>query len=89
MISFPLDILSYGKYIIELQVSSDLSPQAQIPFSVMSEDVVLSTLTTNGTEGRWFDIASQVIIDKGIKRLILKAHASGLKIKRIECIKHN
>ena len=88
LLSFAIDIKVYGKYIIELTIASDVSGQAQIPFSILSEDQVLSTLTTNGTGGKWFDIASQVVLQKGIQRLTFKAHASGLKIKRIDMIRH-
>ena len=88
LLSFAIDIKAYSKYIVELTIASDASGLAQIPFSILSEDQVLSTLTTNGTGGKWFDIASQVILNKGIQRLTFKAHSSGLKVKRIDIIRH-
>lgn len=88
LISFAIEIKTYGKYIVELSIASDASELSQLPFSILAEDVVLSTLTTKGTGGKWFDIASQVVLTEGIKRLTFKAHASGLNIKRIELIKH-
>lgn len=88
LLSFAIDIKTYGKYIVELTIASDVSGQAQIPFSILSEDYVLSTLTTNGTDGKFVDIASQVIINEGVQRLTFKAHSSGLRVKRIDLIKH-
>lgn len=88
LISFVVDIKSFSKYIVELSIASDVSSFAQLPFSILCEDRVLSTLTTNGTDGKWFDIASQVILNPGIHRLTFKSHASGLKIKRIDIVRH-
>lgn len=88
LISFAIDVKTFGKYIIELSISSDVSSFAQLPFSIIRENQVLSTLTTNGTDGQWFDIASQIVLNPGVHRLSFKAHASGLKIKRIEMIRH-
>ncbi len=88
LLSFAIDVQSFGKYIIELTIASDVSSLAQIPFSIMRENEVLSTLTTNGTDGKWFDIASQIVLNPGIQRLSFKAHASGLKVKRIDMIRH-
>lgn len=86
--SFVVDIKSFSKYIVELTIASDVSSFAQLPFSILCEDRVLSTLTTNGTDGKWFDIASQIILNPGVHRLTFKSHASGLKIKRIDIIRH-
>jgi beta-glucosidase len=88
MLSFAIDVKTFGKYIVELTISSDVSGFAQIPFSIIRENQVLSTLTTNGTDGKWFDISSQFVLNPGVHRLSFKAHASGLKIKRIELIRH-
>jgi hypothetical protein len=88
LLSFAIDVQSFGKYIIELTIASDVSSLAQIPFSIMRENEVLSTLTTNGTDGKWFDIASQIVLNPGVQRLSFKAHASGLKVKRIDMIRH-
>lgn len=87
--SFAIEIDLYGKYIIELSIASDGSPLAQIPFSIVKDDLVLSTLTTNGTEGKWVDISSQVRLTPGIHRLSLVAKASGLKVKRLHLIRHH
>lgn len=88
MISFAVDVKHFGKYIVEFTIASDQSSLAQLPFSILDEDKVLSTLTTNGTDGKWFDIASQFILNEGIHRLTIKAHSSGIKMKRIEMIRH-
>ena len=88
ILSYTVEIKTFGKYIVELSIASDALELSQLPFSILCEDVVLSTLTTRGTGGKWFDIASQVILEPGIKRLSFKAHASGLNIKRIDLIKH-
>ncbi|RJX26074.1 MAG: beta-glucosidase [Acholeplasma sp.] len=87
--SFAIEVDLYGKYIIELSIASDGSPLAQIPFSIVKDDLVLSTLTTNGTEGKWVDISSQVRLTPGIHRLSLVAKASGLKVKRLHLIRHH
>src|SRR3989339_670885 len=88
ILSYTVEIKTFGKYIVELSIASDALELSQLPFSILCEDVVLSTLTTRGTGGKWFDIASQFILEPGIKRLSFKAHASGLNIKRIDLIKH-
>lgn len=88
LIAFAVEVKSFSKYIVELSIASDVSSFAQLPFSILCEDRVLSTLTTNGTDGKWFDIASQIILNPGVHRLTFKSHASGLKIKRIDIIRH-
>ena len=87
--SFSIQVDLYGKYIIELSIASDGSSLAQIPFSIVKDDIILSTLTTNGTEGKWVDISSQVRLTPGIHRLSLVAKASGLKVKRLHLIRHH
>ncbi len=88
LISFGLDVPVYGKYIVELSISSDQSSLAQMPLSILLGDTVASTLTTNGTDGNTVHIATQIIIPQGKFLFSLKALRTGLKISRVELVRH-
>ncbi len=88
IISFGLEVPMYGKYIVELSISSDQSSLAQMPISILLGDTVLSTLTTNGTDGKTIHIASQVIIPQGKFLFSIKALRTGLSISRLELVRH-
>ena len=88
LLSFGLDVQIYGKYIVELSISSDQSSLAQMPLSILLGDTVASTLTTNGTDGKTIHIATQIIIPQGKFLFSIKALRTGLNISRLELIRH-
>lgn len=88
LISFGLEVPVYGKYIVELSISSHQSSLAQMPLSILLGDTVASTLTTNGTDGNTIHISTQIIIPQGKFLFSIKALRTGLNIFRIELVKH-
>lgn len=88
IISFSLNVLSYGKYIFEIELLSDDSKLAQIPFSILIDKISKSTITTHGTEGKLEWINPEIILEEGKQLCSFKAHRSGLVIKQIIIKKH-
>lgn len=88
LMSFGLDVAQYGKYIVELSISSNQSSLAQMPISILLGDTVASTLTTNGTDGNTIHISTQIIINQGKFLFSLKALRTGLTISRLELVRH-
>lgn len=88
LLSFGLEVPIYGKYIVELSISSSQSSLAQMPLSILLGDTVASTLTTNGTDGKTIHISTQIIIPQGKFLFSLKALRTGLTISRLELVRH-
>jgi len=86
--TFPIKVTSYGKYIINLQISSELSEIVQMPFSIYIDNVNKRTVTTNGTNGELVNATSQVIINPDNKFLSFKFHKTGITVHNIKIIKH-
>lgn len=85
---FGLEVISYSKYIFELEIASSESTLAQIPFSILIGDIVKSTLTTNGTNGDFIKITAQIVLEPGNHLCAIKALRSGLRIKRLVLVRH-
>lgn len=79
---------AFGKYIIELTISTDLPSVQQLPLSIYIDNENKQTLTTNGTEGNTINISTQIIISEKSKHLSLKFHKTGITLKAIKVIKH-
>ena len=88
IISFGLNVAVYSKYIFELEIASNESNLAQIPFSILIGDEVKSTLTTNGTDGNYIKVVSQIVLNQGKFLCSIKALRTGLKIKRLVLVRH-
>lgn len=88
VLSFGIEVPVYGKYIVELSISSDQSSLAQMPLSILLGDTVASTLTTNGTDGKTIHISTQIIIQQGKFLFSIKALRTGLSISRLELVRH-
>ena len=88
LLSFGLEVPQYGKYIVELSISSNQSSLAQMPLSILLGDTVASTLTTNGTDGKTIHISTQIIIPQGKFLFSIKALRTGLIISRLELVRH-
>lgn len=88
IISFGLEVDAYSKYIFELEIASNESSLAQIPFSILIGNSVKSTLTTNGTNGDYIKITAQIILEPGKHLCSIKALRSGLKMKRLVIVRH-
>ncbi|MCU0105089.1 glycoside hydrolase family 3 C-terminal domain-containing protein [Acholeplasma vituli] len=88
LLSFGIEVPVYGKYIVELSISSEQSSLAQMPLSILLGDTVASTLTTNGTDGKTIHISTQIIIQQGKFLFSIKALRTGLSISRLELIRH-
>src|SRR5690554_1465210 len=86
--TFPVQINHFGKYIIELEISSNLPETTQMPFSIYANNKNKQTLTTNGTGGNKIKISAQIVIDTNTLYLSFKIHKTGIAIHNISVIKH-
>ncbi|MDY0346815.1 MAG: hypothetical protein RBQ70_04010, partial [Acholeplasma sp.] len=58
------------------------------PFSILIGDEVKSTLTTNGTDGNYIKVVSQIVLNQGKFLCSIKALRTGLKIKSLVLVRH-
>lgn len=89
LITYSLDVLAYGKYIIEMELTSHVNDLSQVPFSIFINNDNKSTLTMGATNGNWVKVNSHIIIEPGQHYLSLKFNKSGLEFRKIRVIKHN
>jgi beta-glucosidase len=85
---YAIDVLDSSKYIVEFRLQSQESSLSQMPFSVLIENTIKQTITSNGTDGQEITVSAQIIIEKGIKYLGLRFNRSGLQINEISLIRH-
>ncbi|MDY0210041.1 MAG: glycoside hydrolase family 3 C-terminal domain-containing protein [Acholeplasma sp.] len=88
IVSFGLEVKSYGKYIFEFEISSPDDRLAQIPFSVLVDKMYKSTITTHGTLGNKQTVNPFILLEEGKHLCSFKAHKSGLMIHSILVSKH-
>lgn len=86
--TFPINVSTFGKYIVELNISSLETNITQMPFSIFTDNINKQTLTTNGTNGEKINISAQIIIEPERKFLSFKFHKTGISIHGIKVIKH-
>ncbi len=87
-ISYPIDVESYGKYIISITMKCEAPLLAQVPFSIFVDQTNKSTLTAGSTNGDFVEVNSHIIIEKGIHHLSFKFNTTGIEISKIKIIKH-
>jgi len=86
--TYPIKVDSFGKYIVELEISSDEAKIHQMPFSVYIDNVNKKTITTNGTAGNKVKVNAHIIIDTNNKFVSFKFHKTGINVYNITIIKH-
>lgn len=86
--SFPIEITEYGRYTINMTISSKESEISQMPFSVYVDNINQQTLTSNGTKGSMKKLDVNIILKPGKKILSYKFHKTGLSVHEIKIIKH-
>ncbi len=85
---YAIDVLETSKYIVEFKLQSDEPSLSQMPFSLLIENTIKQTITSNGTDGNEITVSAQIIIEKGLTFLGLRFNRSGLEINEISLIRH-
>lgn len=88
VVGYGLHVKAYSKYIFELEIASDQSDLAQIPFSILINDEVMATLTTNGTSGKTIQVSAQIVLKEGKFLCAIKALRTGLQLKKLTLVRH-
>ena len=86
--TFPIKVNTFGKYIIELEISSNEEDIHQMPFSIYINNINKHTITTNGTNGNKIITNGHLVIDEDSKYLSFKFHKTGINVYSIAIIKH-
>ncbi|MDY0277577.1 MAG: glycoside hydrolase family 3 N-terminal domain-containing protein, partial [Acholeplasma sp.] len=85
---YEVDCLEDARYIIEIELSSKLPNENQMPFSIYVDNINEQTLTTNGTNDEKITVRSYIVINKGKHYLSFKFHKTGITVHNIKVIKH-
>lgn len=86
--TYPIKVSSFGKYIVEVELSSSLPAINQMPFSVYVDNINKQTITTNGTGGSKIKTSAHIVFDQNNKYLSFKFHKTGITVYNITVIKH-
>lgn len=82
-ISFELDVMSGDTYRLDFTVQSNLNPLAQLAMNVLVNDLFLTTLVFNGTDGEWMIREKHLGLSKGEQKLTFSFPQNGLSIKSV------
>ncbi|HKL61692.1 MAG TPA: glycoside hydrolase family 3 N-terminal domain-containing protein [Acholeplasma sp.] len=88
LVSYPIEIKSTSKYIVEIKLSSNQSELAQMPFSVLINNEAKQTITSNGTNGQEVVVSAYININEGKQFIGLKFNKTGLNIHEMKLIRH-
>lgn len=88
LVTYAIDVKTYGKYILALQVSCSASHIAQIPCSIYVGNDVKSTLTFHGTDDKIINSNAYIRLDVGKHFISFNFKKSGLKIHEVKCMRH-
>ncbi len=80
-INFVVDVKNKNLYEFTFEIKSNDSPQAQIPFTVIHNMKVVSTIITNGSEGKWIKVKQRISLPQGVAFLKLHFNKSGIEMK--------
>lgn len=86
--TFPINVEVYGKYIVDLKISSNQESTVQMPFSIYIDNINKQTVSTNGTNGEIIGTNAHIIIEPKNKFISFKFHKTGIKVHSIKIIKH-
>jgi beta-glucosidase len=87
-ISYALEFMENGKYIIDFSISSSELGTAQLPFSVYVDNKHETTLTIPGTGNNTIVSRALVIIKKGKHSLTFKFNKSSITVSKILVERH-
>lgn len=87
-ISYVLEFVNSGKYLLDFMVSSEQSPLAQLPFSIYLNNVYQTTLTINGSEGHKKSSRASILVEPGKHVLTLKFNRSSINIHEFKVMRH-
>lgn len=87
-LTYGVDLAAEGKYIVELVVRSNESRMAQLPFSILVDGEIKSTLTATGTDNQWISVNSHMRIPAGVHYISFLYNRTGLEFKQIKVVKH-
>lgn len=88
LLSYGLEFMEAGKYVIDFELSSESSTLAQLPFSMYLNNVYKRTLTVHGTEGQKISARASILVDQGQQVLTIRFNKSDMKLFNVKIMRH-